>query len=217
LKLQSPAKSRATRKNQAGASENQQSSSKVWQSCGIAGCAPLRRDAWKLLNLLAILLVPRAGLEPGCGCPRWILSRRLGPDCCPFLSDTVHKSRFFLESGGKSWEDETLSKAAQSSQSTVKAVREIAIQRLAGKPAIFRFSGSEILELRRPCVYAWVRDDQILYIGKGSNGASRSIDRNHRIRNNEILASDNLKSRGAKTRGESNSGNGQLAFSLNLP
>jgi hypothetical protein len=139
---------------------------------------------------------------------------RIAVSSCPILSI----NRVFLESGGKSWEDETLSKAAQSSQSTVKAVREIAIQRLAGKPAIFRFSGSEILELRRPCVYAWVRDDQILYIGKGSNGASRSIDRSHhRIRNNEILASDNLKSRGAKTRGESNSGNGQLAFSLNLP
>jgi hypothetical protein len=50
--------------------ENQQSSSKVGRTEEIA----VLRPPAKTVEFIGVSLVPRAGLEPACGYPRWILS-----------------------------------------------------------------------------------------------------------------------------------------------
>lgn len=47
--------------------------------------------------------------------------------------------------------------------------------------------------MRRPCVYVWLRGDEVLYVGKGANGMNRPLDPlHHRIRNGEIRERDRL-------------------------
>lgn len=61
-----------------------------------------------------------------------------------------------------------------------------------GEPTI-AFDGDLIVDLIRPCVYAWVRGDQWLYVGKSMVGVSRVISAHHStIRPSMILATDRI-------------------------
>jgi hypothetical protein len=74
-----------------------------------------------------------------------------------------------------------------------KAAAFGAIERIAGRDATHRFDGSQLLSMRRPCVYIWLRGEKVLYVGKGSNGMNRPLDpEHHRIRNSEIQKRDQL-------------------------
>jgi hypothetical protein len=75
----------------------------------------------------------------------------------------------------------------------VKIIFEVKIiEELIGITAC-ELNGSDIRELRRPCVYVWVRGDEILYVGKGSNGIERPLSAtHHRLREDAIEETDRL-------------------------
>jgi hypothetical protein len=53
--------------------------------------------------------------------------------------------------------------------------------------------GAQVRALRRPCVYIWLRDAEVLYVGKGSSGAVRPLGKDHhRLRDDAILDTDKL-------------------------
>lgn len=64
---------------------------------------------------------------------------------------------------------------------------------LVGRPPTLCVRGNLVRELKRPCVYVWVRGGEVLYVGKGSNGASRPLDaKHHRLRASAIDDADVL-------------------------
>lgn len=65
------------------------------------------------------------------------------------------------------------------------------INEVAGRKSSYRFSGRQIQEMRLPLVYAWIRGDEILYIGKSNNGLQRPIAKNHE-RTKDIETNDRL-------------------------
>ena len=67
------------------------------------------------------------------------------------------------------------------------------IEAAAGRPATHCFDGAQMLSMRRPCVYVWLRGREPLYVGKGSIGMARPLDlMHHKICNDEIRRQDRL-------------------------
>ena len=52
-------------------------------------------------------------------------------------------------------------------------------------------TGDEVLQMRRPTVYAWIRNGEVLYIGRSIHGAARPLEHNHH-RIKDILPTDFL-------------------------
>jgi hypothetical protein len=57
-------------------------------------------------------------------------------------------------------------------------------------PKGFCFSGVDVLDLKRPALYVWLRGDTILYVGIGRMGARRIFSVHHRL--NDVLPGDQI-------------------------
>jgi hypothetical protein len=67
------------------------------------------------------------------------------------------------------------------------------IEALVGSTPAWSFSGADLLKSRQPCVYVWVRDDDVLYVGKGSVGIVRPLSSNHhQLQDGSLLPTDDL-------------------------
>jgi hypothetical protein len=67
------------------------------------------------------------------------------------------------------------------------------IQRLIEAQPHHVFDGAQVRALRRPCVYIWLRDSEVLYVGKGSSGAVRPLGKDHhRLRDDAIFDTDRV-------------------------
>jgi hypothetical protein len=74
---------------------------------------------------------------------------------------------------------QTLSRRTLRHLASVELGPEKEIEKLTAVPAAFVLSGSELLRMRRPCVYFWIRGEELLYVGKGSSGIERPLGRGH--------------------------------------
>jgi hypothetical protein len=54
-----------------------------------------------------------------------------------------------------------------------------AVERLRRARWAGELSGAEVLVLRSPLVYAWLRGEQVLYVGKGETGFNRPLSPSH--------------------------------------
>lgn len=54
------------------------------------------------------------------------------------------------------------------------------IEGLIGTSVAYVFNGGDLLRMRKPCVYIYMRDAVVLYVGKGSLGIQRPLDCHHR-------------------------------------
>ncbi len=64
------------------------------------------------------------------------------------------------------------------------------LEEAIGEP-LRSFTGADIIAMRQPLIYAWVRDGEVLYVGKGAVGMVRPLQCDHH-RLKDILPTDEL-------------------------